>query len=158
MDKTSKVFASLKALGISPRMETFSERKRVQKIVYLLDKVFNLGFGFSYNWYLHGPYSPSLTQIIFDVIEREHPVNTDPSVLSAKDKNNINRLKAFLKDDLESNDVLELLVSLHYLIGCSGKSDSEINAAVDFLKSKKPYFSDKEISEAVKRLQDLEHY
>ena len=157
MNETDRLFACLKMVGINPRMETFSERKRVQKMVYLLDKVFNLNFGFSYNWYLHGPYSPELTRIIFNVIEKEREDIAKPVNLSAADKAKIGRLKLFLCDDIESTDALELLVSLHYLLNCSPNSDSKVEDAVDFLKSKKPYFSDEEISNALKRLQDLEN-
>jgi len=39
---------------------------------------------------------------------------------------------------------------------CWPDSDSKIKDAVNFLKSKKPYFSDEEITNALKRLQDLE--
>ena len=157
MSKTGKLFASLKELGISPKMESFSERKRVQKIVYLLDKVFQLNFGYSYNWYLHGPYSPELTRIIFDVIEQEREDIAEPAELSRQEKEKIRRLKLFLNDDIESTDTLELLVSLHYLLDCWSDTDSKVEDAVNFLKSKKPYFSDKEISNALKRLQDLEN-
>ena len=157
MSETGRLFACLKMLGISPRMETFSERKRVQKMVYLLDKVFHLNFGYSYNWYLHGPYSPELTRIIFDLIEKEREDIAKPVKLSAADRAKISRLKLFLCDDIESTDALELLVSLHYLLNCSSDSDSRIEDAVNFLKSKKPYFSDEEISNALKRLQDLEN-
>lgn len=157
MNETDRLFACLKMVGINPKMETFSERKRVQKIVYLLDKVFHLNFGFSYNWYLHGPYSPELTRIIFDVIEKEREYVAKPVNLSAADKAKIKRLKLFLYDDMESTDALELLVSLHYLLKCSPDSDSKVEDAVNFLKSKKPYFSNEEISNALKRLQDLEN-
>jgi len=157
MNETGRLFACLKMVGIDPKMETFSERKRVQKMVYLLDKVFNLDFGISYNWYLHGPYSPELTKIIFDVIEKEREDIAEPVELSPKEKDKIRRLKLFLNDDIESTDKLELLVSLHYLLDCWPDTDSKVEDAVDFLKSRKPYFSDEEISNALKRLQDLEN-
>ena len=157
MSETGRLFACLKMVGINPKMETFSERKRVQKMVYLLDKVFHLNFGFSYNWYLHGPYSPELTKLIFDVIEKEREDIAKPVNLSAEDRAKIGRLKLFLCDDIESTDALELLVSLHYILKCSPDSDSKVEDAVKFLKSKKPYFSDEEISKALKRLQDLEN-
>ena len=157
MNKTDRLFACLRMLGMNPKMETFSERKKVQKVVYLLDKVFHLNFGYSYNWYLHGPYSPELTRIIFDVIEKEREDIAEPVELSNEDKEKIRRLKTFLNDDIESTDTLELLVSLHYLLNCWPESDSRVENAANFLKSKKPYFSDEEISNALKRLQDLEN-
>ena len=157
MDDTLRLFASLAALDINPKMETFSERKKVQKMVYLLDKVFHLNFGYSYNWYLHGPYSPELTRIIFDVIEQEREDIAEPVELSREDREKITRLKIFLNYDIESTDTLELLVSLHYLLNCWPESNSRVENAVNFLKSKKPYFSNEEISNALRRLQDLEN-
>ena len=157
MNENGRLFACLKMVGISPRMETFSERKRIQKIVYILDKIFHLNFGYSYNWYLYGPYSPELTRIIFDVIEKEREDIAKPVELSPEDKDKIRRLKLFINDDIESTDTLELLVSLHYLLDCWPDTDSKVEDAVNFLKSKKPYFSDEEILNALKRLQDLEN-
>jgi len=157
MNENGRLFACLKMVGMSPRMETFSERKRIQKIVYILDKIFHLNFGYSYNWYLYGPYSPELTRIIFDVIEKEREDIAKPVELSPEDKDKIRRLKLFINDDIESTDTLELLVSLHYLLDCWPDTDSKVEDAVNFLKSKKPYFSDEEISNALKRLQDLEN-
>ena len=157
MNENGRLFACLKMVGMSPRMETFSERKRIQKIVYILDKIFHLNFGYSYNWYLYGPYSPELTRIIFDVIEKEREDIAKPVELSPEDKDKIRRLKLFINDDIESTDTLELLVSLHYLLDCWPDTDSKVEDAVNFLKSKKPYFSDEEILNALKRLQDLEN-
>ena len=98
-----------------------------------------------------------MSQAFFDVIEKEREDIAKPIELSSEDKDKIRRLKLFLNDDIESTDTLELLVSLHYLLDCWPESDSKVEDAVNFLKSKKPYFSDKEILNALKRLQDLEN-
>jgi uncharacterized protein YwgA len=156
MNRRSRLFASLRVLGINPKMDTFAERKRVQKLVYLLDKVFGIGFNFSYNWYLHGPYSPEVTTLIFDVIERGQSIRSDPDVLSLRDSKKIDQLKAFLGDDLDSNDKLELLVSLHFLTQHLSDQNITQEDVVAFLKTKKPYFTDEEIFEAIDRLRALE--
>jgi uncharacterized protein YwgA len=155
MNQLSRLFASLCVLGISPTMTTFSERKRVQKLVYLLDKVFDMRFEFSYSWYLHGPYSPEVTKIVFDVIEGRQTVSADPKILSCEDLKKIDHLKTFLGDDLSLTDQLELLVSLHFLVDHTKRLGLKKEEAISFLKSKKPYFTDQEINEALSRLQEL---
>lgn len=157
MNRRSRLFASLKVLGINPRMDTFAERKKVQKLVYLLDKVFGIGFNFPYNWYLHGPYSPEVTTLIFDVIERGQSVRSDPDVLSLRDSKKIDHLKTFLGNDLDSNDKLELLVSLHFLMQYLKDPKITQEDIIAFLKAKKPYFTDEEIFEALDRLRTLEN-
>ncbi|MDR1992175.1 MAG: hypothetical protein LBQ98_01545 [Nitrososphaerota archaeon] len=157
-DATSRLFASLAALGINPKMETFGERKRVQKTVYLLDKVFGLNFGYNFSWYLHGPYSSQVTQIIYDVVEGRKTVDQQTTSLSSEDTYKIECLKAFLKDDLNVNDQLELLVSVDYLLNCIvnpqniAPTDHEI---IEFLNLKKPWFSNEEIQVAIHRMRAL---
>ncbi|MDR2720454.1 MAG: hypothetical protein LBC03_06605 [Nitrososphaerota archaeon] len=157
-DVTSKLFASLAALGINPKMETFGERKCIQKTVYLLDKVFGLDFGYYYSWYLHGPYSPQVTQIIYDVVEGRKIVEQQTTPLSSEDTYKIECLKAFLKDDINVNDKLELLVSVDYLLNCTVNSqnvDPTEQEIIEFLNLKKPWFSNEEIKTAIHRMQEL---
>jgi hypothetical protein len=96
-----------------------------------------------------------VTRIVFDVIEGRQTASADPKVLSSEDLRKIDRLKAFLGNDLCSTDQLELLVSLHFLVDHS-KSQGLKKEVVSFLKSKKPYFTDQEINGALGRLQELE--
>jgi uncharacterized protein YwgA len=157
MNKTDKLFASLKLLGINPRMETFSERKKVQKAVYLLDKTFGLNFDYSYNWYLYGPYSPEVTQIIFRVLQDKthNPVNTN--ILQEEEIKKIKRMKEFLGSDIQSTDQLELLASVQFLLDCAGNSRTKENKIIDFLKQKKPYFGTDEVRRVIKRLEKLKN-
>jgi len=155
MNQLSRLFASLYVLGINPTMTTFSERKIVQKLVYLLDKIFDMEFGFNYSWYLHGPYSTEVTRIIFDVVEGRQTVSPDTKVLSSEDLKKLDQLKTFLGNGLHSADQLELLVSLHFLVDSAKSSGLTREEVISFLKSKKPYFTDKEISNAFSRLQAL---
>jgi hypothetical protein len=155
MDRTSKLFASLSALGISPKMETFAERKKVQKIAYLLDKVFEMNFGFSYGWYLHGPYSPEVTRIVFDVVEGRQNVISDPAYLTKEDQHKIELLKTFLGEDIDSTDELELLVSIYYLLDCYRQSKTKTADVVAFLKERKPYFSTEEVCGAIDRMRSI---
>jgi len=154
MNQLSRLFASLHALGINPTMSNFSERKRVQKLVYLLDKVFDMKLGFSYSWYLHGPYSPEVTKIVFDVVEGRQITPLNSGILTCEDLKKIDRFKSFLGNDLYSADQLELLVSLHFLLDYSERLEMSKDEAISFLKLKKPYFTDKEINNALGRLKE----
>jgi uncharacterized protein YwgA len=155
MNSTPRLFASLAALGINPKMETFAERKRVQKVVYLLDKVFGMNFNYYYSWYLHGPYSPQVTQIVFDIVEGRQGVGSNPVNLSDEDLGKIERMKSFLKEDLYLNDALELLVSVDYLLSCISNPSSREKEIMEFLNVKKPYFTNEEIVAAIRRMKTL---
>ena len=51
----------LDQLGVSSDIETVSDRKRVQKAVYL-GQLSGVDFGYRFGWYLMGPYSTTLTE------------------------------------------------------------------------------------------------
>jgi len=156
MAKKSKLFASLRVLGVRPNMKTFADRKKVQKLVYLLDKVFDMGFNFSYSWYLHGPYSPEVTKRVFDVIEEREVVRSDPKLLSKEDMRKIDRLRLFLGNDIKSTDKLELLVSLHFIMQNLKDPRFTLEDVIAFLKAKKPYFTDEEVLNCIDQLRILE--
>jgi len=152
--KNDRLFACLRELGLGPSVETFSERKRLQKLVYLL-QVFGVELNFSYSWYLHGPYSPSLTQVLYEMAGQPRDKASSMN-LNSEDAQRVRGLKAFLGDNMNSTDFLELLVSLHYAkeVGKSaGLSRNEINR---LLRQKKPFFSEQEISNCWRMLELLE--
>lgn len=41
---------------------SLAERKKFQKTIYLI-QAFDIPLGYSFNWYLHGPYSPDLAEV-----------------------------------------------------------------------------------------------
>lgn len=151
MTSKGKLFVSLQMLGVSPKMDTFSYRKVLQKIVYLLQKS-GMDFDFSYSWYLHGPYSPDLTRTLYEMGESSRRSTDKPNDLEIA---RINKLKSFLGEDIHSSDKLELLVSIDYLrtrARIVGASDDEVLAT---LKRAKPYFSEGEIHEFWKKSIEL---
>jgi len=150
MTSKSKLIECLKILGIDLKVETFIERKLIQKIVYLL-QVFGVDFGFYYDWYLHGPYSPGLTRMLYDIAQSGSFPHEE---LSGLEITRIDKLKSFLGDQIKSPDRLELLVSIHYLQGHAeaiGASDQ----VMKLIKKLKPYYSDKEIEECWQRSIEL---
>lgn len=151
MPNKGRLVACLKALGFEPSMKTFADRKKMQKLVYILQEVFGVDIGSNFSWYIHGPYAPDLTRLLFEITESGSTVQ-----VGALDKSNlpkIEKVKAFLGNTINSTDKLELLGSLHYLKSL-GKSQSvndlEIMAV---LKEKKPYFKDKDIAWAWQKLE-----
>jgi len=147
--QTGKLVACLKTLGFKPNMQDFSERKKVQKLIYIIQEVASIPLGFDFSWYHHGPYSPGLTKALFELEEGKVPMN---ATLSRAEVERLNALKVFLREDMPSADNLELLGSLHYLLQAAKRFGVEEEEAYRVLKIKKPYFSDSEIEKARKKL------
>jgi len=154
LSRKGRLFAALKAAGLDPSVATFEERKKVQKLVYLL-QLFGVRLGFQYSWYLHGPYSPGLTRVLFEGLEDSGPLNVSAE-LTADEAKRIQKLKHFLGDHIRSTDFLELLVSLDYVKKEGASSGVKKKDVIRVLSEKKPFFSDREISDCWERLTDLE--
>ncbi len=148
----SKILSYLEALDISPQMERFGERKRLQKLAYLL-KMWGLDVPFEFSWYLHGPYSPGTTRLLYEIAEKR---NVAAEKLRADEIRKIAEFKGFLGEDLKDSDKLELLASVHYLRKQAREVGAPDNDALLVLKAKKPYFSDQEIQECWKKSLQLD--
>jgi uncharacterized protein YwgA len=149
-NKFTKAAPYLKALGLRTEdLDSFTERKRIQKMIYLL-KQFGAELPFGYTWYLHGPYSPELTRTLFAGadLDLSGDIAIDKSILQ-----NVNQLRNFLADDFYSVDALELIVSLIYLIKHGPKEgyDSK-QTIIQFLLLKKPQFSHEEVERAWEKI------
>jgi uncharacterized protein YwgA len=136
-------------------MKTFSDRKKMQKLAYIAQKIFGVNLDCNFTWYIHGPYAPDLTRTLFEITE-------NPQIAMAKpDKDKVDlakveRMRSFLGDTINSTDKLELLGSLHYLksLGKSeNASDLEIMAV---LREKKPFFSPREVAWAWQKLSEVD--
>jgi uncharacterized protein YwgA len=131
-------------------METFPDRLRLQKIVWLMQK-FGVRLGFTYSWYLHGPYSPELTRNLYEIVQSGIlPYES----IGDRDLARIESLRKVLGADITSCDKLELLASIDFLkhnVRSISKEDAE-----HFLKETKPYFSDQLVQECWQRSLDLD--
>jgi len=143
MTSKGKLVTCLKLLGINPKLETFTERKLLQKLVYLL-QAFGVDLKFYHNWYLHGPYSPDLTRILYEMTESK---SFPQEELNESETARISKLKSFLGEDIHSSDKLELLVSIHYLRERALAIGVPAEEVLRTIKKVKPYFSDKEVQE-----------
>ena len=109
----------LNGLGIPSEISTLEDRKRVQKAIYIGQEA-GADLGYSYGWYLLGPYSPELTKDYFtlnnDIISGSEDYNSYQLVES---------LSAILDDvkilmevpqevKLNQEDWLELVASIVY--------------------------------------------
>src|SRR2546426_5177928 len=105
--------AFLEALGLSEELGSFTGRKRVQKIIYLLKQFPGNDLKFGYTWYLHGPYSPELTRTLLNPSRDD---KREEHSLSKSELEVVNKVRNFLGNDFYSVDSIELVVSLIYLI------------------------------------------
>lgn len=145
----------LKELGIEPQMESFADRLSVQKSIYLA-QAGGIDLGHYFNWYLRGPYSPSLTQDVFDAIQ-----NYDANAVTQTwELDNTTRVKlAAIRgifdppQDLERPGWLELLASVHFLI----ERKQVVNAEPDVLRAQlakyEKHFTLEQVAESRRRLQ-----
>jgi uncharacterized protein YwgA len=153
MRNREKLAACFKALGMEPSVDTFSERKKMQKITYLLERfAVDLGFSPTFSWYVYGPYSPALTKALFEI--RQNPPKRVPQ-LSKADGQRIAHLKKFLERDIESADKVELLASLDFIMRIGkqrGASDDDI---INALEQRKPFYRHEDVLAAWTRLNSL---
>lgn len=150
MTKFGDTMVYLDALQLKDEMGTFTGRKRIQKTVYLL-KQFGADLKFGYSWYWYGPYSPELTRTLMEPSSEDLKSKRG---ISRTELDVVNKLRNFLGNDLYSVDSLELIVSLIYLIkrGPSRGYDTK-QKITQFLREKKPRFSQEEIEDCWKRIE-----
>lgn len=67
VDRIPKLLSVLKALDLLD-FKSYVVRKKVQKIVYLLQQ-FGMNLGYNYSWIINGPYSSDLTKTIVGLAE-----------------------------------------------------------------------------------------
>jgi len=101
-------------------LDAFSKRLNLQKRIYLL-QLTGIDLGYRYNWYLRGPYCPSLTQDTF-LLKDEISANEkdyEEYKLNPITKKKIGKAKEIWKalhaPSIETGGWVELLASLHYL-------------------------------------------
>src|SRR3989344_2184655 len=51
------------------RMLTFDNRLKLQKMIYIMQEMFQLSIGYHYSWYVRGPYSTELTRDAFQMMD-----------------------------------------------------------------------------------------
>lgn len=143
-------------LGISN--ETFESRLISQKKIYILQKL-GTDLGYDYNWYVRGPYSPSLTNYIYNNIDVLSATDFSNFVLSQEAQKNIDLVNSLLDDganlNLSPSSLYELFASLLYIqLNANSwhvhNKDEIFNKLIHF----KPKYNIKQCEEAFSILQD----
>lgn len=151
MTKYSDAVAFLQVLGLTNNLDSFANRKRIQKIIYLL-KQFGADLRFGYVWYLHGPYSPELTRTLFNPTSADIASKRE---LTRAELQIANQTRNFLAADFYSVDSLELIVSLIYLIKHGPKEGYNAKPKIiQYLRRQKPQFSAEEIERAWQKIEE----
>ena len=75
--------------------ENFDDRLICQKKIYLLQSL-GTDLGYTYNWYVRGPYSPSLTNYIYNNLEVLSNSDFSNHKLSMTAETNIDRVNGLV--------------------------------------------------------------
>lgn len=137
-DRLKALELVLAELEVPLSIDTVDDRLVVQKAVYLAQTAVPLGY--SYGWYLRGPYSPRLAQdyYMYAQSNRANDINTE---LKETVKALLRPVKNLIKakpDHTSLTHWLELLASLHYLRVQRKKSRDE---AIDQITATKPHLT-----------------
>ncbi len=108
-------------LGVEGGINNFDARRDFQKAVLLGQSLSGVDLGYRFNWYLHGPYSPSLARDYYQLAEAVEFGDTEYEghtlVDAVRERLDGIRNLFIVPDELEleQSDWLELLASWHYL-------------------------------------------
>ncbi len=137
--------------------DSFEDRIICQKKVYLLQSL-GTDLGYTYNWYVRGPYSPSLTNYIYgnlDVLMSNDfsKYNLNKAVEDNIDK--VNSISDDIRNDFDLSSWYELLASLLFIYNNkeSWKIKSEKSSLYKALMEQKPQFSEEQCEYAFGKLQ-----
>ena len=106
-------------LGLDFKIGSFRDRLILQKAMYLVQAA-GVHLGYHYQWYLHGPYSPSLTRDEYAVVaDRAQGLDDSKGwTLDEQSRKRIEDLRVLVKPRKRADLAreLELLASVHFLI------------------------------------------
>lgn len=126
--------------------ETFDERLICQKKMYLLEAL-GTDLGYNYNWYVRGPYSPSLTSYVYnnlDVLKNNDFSKYKLSESAERNIQQVNELVKEKKQDMSVASWYELLASLVYIYNNkeSWKVDGSVESIFATLMRYKPQYNE----------------
>jgi uncharacterized protein YwgA len=134
-------------------LSTLVHRKLLQKRVYFLQE-FGVRLGYSYGFYLYGPYSTDLTRDAFFLsrLKNNAPDTLELVELSGEEETALERTAAFLGeingDPSEIADKLEILSSLHYLWCVSYFQTKTKEEVFRRVRERKPLVTFRDLEEA----------
>ncbi|MCB1098190.1 MAG: hypothetical protein KDN22_21645 [Verrucomicrobiae bacterium] len=149
---------ALETAGRQLEIDTFDNRLALQKLVYLL-KHGGIHLGYSFGWYLRGPYSPSLTEDAFNLVAEQKAGSADLAGW-AFDEASARRAQSLAKlweniPEIRLPRHLELLASVHYVLDNRWlPGDADPATISETLKKYNKEFSPDEVSSALVRLRE----
>jgi len=139
--------------------DSFDDRLICQKKIYLLQSL-GTDLGYSYNWYVRGPYSPILTNYVYNNLDLLSSSNFEGYTLSETAERNVSIVNSLIdskKADLGEVFWYELLASLLYIIK-NKKSwnvdDNDLSSLFSTLIRFKPQYNKEQCEYALSVLKD----
>jgi len=114
-----KLLAYFKELRRKPDLSTLASRRIFQKLTYFVQEM-GLNLGYSFGWYIYGPYSPGLASTGFTIVsqqgayEKEIPPIEDAKPVLSRVREFLNSINEICKEK-DEDFWLELLSSCHFL-------------------------------------------
>jgi uncharacterized protein YwgA len=142
-------------LNLPFEIDGFMDRLIMQKAVYLAQAA-GVKLGYYYQWYLHGPYSPSLTRDEF-AVAMDISAGLDDSEEWKLDEASSQRLREIQSIFAEPDRPklarkLELLASVHFLVDRKQVSAIDAGRIAATLKQFKKNFSKEDVKKALEEL------
>jgi uncharacterized protein YwgA len=146
---------AIDGLGLPFQITTFQDRLIMQKAIYLVQAK-GINFGYFYHWYLHGPYSSSLTRDEF-AITMGISADLDESEgwkLDDKSSQRLNNIRDLFKESGRDKlaKKLELLASVHFLIDRKQVSRADTKPITEILERFNKKFSEENVKRALEEL------
>ena len=138
-------------------LSTFEGRKILQKEIYFLQE-FGVDLGYSFNFYIYGPYSSELTHDAFFLESQieQAPYTVETADLSSEEEAALEQARTFLSEVREQDGEraywLELLSSLHFLWNHSYVINRNRDTVLSMLQGKKAIQNIEDLNTAWERL------
>lgn len=120
-EQTTVLQLILSELGLANSISTMNDRIALQKVVCLIQES-GLQLGYSYNWYIRGPYSPNLASDYYQLAADRRNVENDAAKfeLTAAARAAVDKVKHILTPPsgvgLDRVGWLELAASIVFLV------------------------------------------
>jgi len=142
------VLKILQSLG-NISMDTFSERLRLQKMAYLSQQLHSDG-GFFFTYYHYGPYSTSLTKLLYKGVETNS--FSEQIELTEQEAETIRQINELVGDQIGNPFSLELFSTIWYLLPSRETTNTEQEETIQKITETKPRFDPVQVRETMNRI------
>lgn len=145
-NRTLRILRNLGPISI----DRFGDRLRLQKLAFLIQEL-GTGGPFAYYWYIRGPYSPLLTQMLYSGDELG-AYEIVPE-LTASEWGTARKAQALMGDGIDDPTQLELYASVWYLAPDRVLSAEDKDSIVARMGEEKPHFGAGAVGAALARIE-----